>query len=253
MDAIKTHIYDLIQEEIGKNYWKYPFHNPLHGVKVADAMINMLWEAAQMVQVELELDWKKELCMIELERILGWCHDVARNDDIEDLWHEERSIEEVSPYLRSIKLPEENIQKLLHINCGTKLAERGFDSMTHIQKIAADADLWHLWSEDFSTYVEEVLRYFYELREDKYASIAFEEIQDFYESSEQPFYKNLILISKDSSHPYLTNEAKLAFPNFQRNKQWMEEILQTEEGHWVSLCTLVRSIQEEYLTLNSWS
>jgi hypothetical protein len=76
-----------------------------------------------------------------------------------------------------------------------------------------------------------VLRYFYELREDKYASIAFEEIQDFYESSEQPFYKNLILISKDSSHPYLTNEAKLAFPNFQRNKQWMEEILQTEEGH----------------------
>jgi hypothetical protein len=33
----------------------------------------------------------------------------------------------------------------------------------------------------------------------------------------------------------------------------MEEILQTEEGHWVSLCTLVRSIQEEYLTLNSWS
>jgi len=194
------------RKEISRTYYPNPFHDWPHG--------RWVWD--QVAQIE----WSQN--RLSTWRAAGYFHDsdhrwFVQPDD------EERSAEIADRMLTDWWFERGFIDLTKTKVLGTIFQNRWYDLKPE-QLFIADADLSKLWGE-YSEFVKNSVRYLLETHP-KW-DISDEEIIDFFKVNQPGFFNYLTSISWKPETPFLTPEARVLYPNFSRNKDFMAQEIET--------------------------
>jgi len=208
------------RKEISKTYFPNPFHNWLHGRWVWDQVAHLEWSCDKVTP----------------GRMAGYFHDsdhrwFVQTDD------EERSAEIADVMLEKWWFGRRFINQTKSNVMGTIFANRWaliLPDQIHI----ADADLSKMWWE-YSEFVKNSIRYLLETHQ-KW-NISDFEIIDYFKVNQPKFFKHLTDISGRPETPFLSEEARILYPNFSRNKDFMA---QEVEKYPDALISEVRTLEK---------
>ncbi len=188
---------EMFRRDIAKTYQEIPYHNWVHWKHVWNAMMKL--EGSRHVVSPWRIAW--------------YFHDAdhqwyLQEDD------EERAAKIAQDYLSQKWFDESYISKVQELIMWTIFTER-WNLVIPEQKLIADADLSKLWW-DYPWFVKSAVRLFLEIKE-KW-DITDAEIEDFFRNTQPAFFKYLTDISGKEETPFLTDEARVAYPHFSKNK-----------------------------------
>ena len=158
--------------------------------------------------------------------------------DADHQWFVQSTDEERASEIAEIMLRKEGFQKdyidsvKLHI-MGTVFKQRGCLVLPE-QQLIADADLSKLGS-SYRAFVQNSINYLLEMHP-KW-EITDREIEAYFKHNQPWFFNMLTDITGKKETPFLTDIARVKFPNFSRNKDTLAQ--DTEENLW-ELISLVR-------------